>query len=225
VNAPLEFDLRWPSDIKAIREVVEKRAYAGHGFTPSPGERWLDLGANIGAFAVWAGAHGADVVAFEPDPDLAAAAAHNVALNGLDEHVTVVPAGVWAAPPGPAVLHRNTARGNVWRNSLHKSWRGGEDVPVDMLDITGLWTPDANVKMDIEGAEMDILEALAHRPVRRLVFEWSFDIDGDLDRFRAVMTTLADTYEHVRGGNNAQVRVSDRWTALGANNAAMIYCW
>ena len=104
MDRTLLFDTRAGlSDRKAIREVVEKRAYARHGFTPRPGDHWLDLGANVGAFTVWAAAHGADVIAFEPDPESMRMVHRNVALNHLEPMVRTVRAPCW---PGHGGLGR-----------------------------------------------------------------------------------------------------------------------
>jgi len=41
------------SDEKAVREVVEKKSYLRREFQIAAGERWLDLGGNVGAFTVF----------------------------------------------------------------------------------------------------------------------------------------------------------------------------
>jgi FkbM family methyltransferase len=196
----LTFDCRpGTSDEKAVREVVTKRGYARRGFRPRDGEQWVDIGANIGAFSVWAAAFGAKVVAYEPDPESADLARSNVKLNGLARYVTVVEAALTAdAEPGEATLHCNTANGNVWRNSLVKEWRGGTDRQVQTLPVSSVWHPEVCIKLDAEGAEMPILERYAAERVARLVFEWSFDIDPSLARFRSVVGQLEAVYGRVR---------------------------
>ena len=196
----LIFDCRpGTSDEKAVREVVTKRGYARRGFQPRDGETWVDVGANIGAFSVWAAALGCKVVAFEPDPESADLARHNVTLNGLGRYVAVNTCALTAEDAGgTATLHCNTARGNVWRNSLHKQWQGGTTITVPTAPIDPYWRRGYHIKLDAEGSEMPILERYAERPVDRLVFEWSFDIDPDLDRFNRVITKLRRTYGQVR---------------------------
>lgn len=205
----LTFDCRpGTSDEKAVREVVSKGGYARRDFRPRDGERWIDAGANIGAFSVWAAALGAKVDAFEPDPESAELARHNVDLNGLSRYVDVHEVALTADHEGTAEFHQNTARGNVWRNSLHKKWQGGETITVPTIPIEAWWHTAFHVKLDVEGSEMPILERFASQRVNRLVFEWSFDIDPDLARFERVIDQLRGTYARVRfnkiaGGHRA----------------------
>ena len=51
------------------REIFTERCYAKHGVTVRPGDTVLDVGANVGVFALWAGSEGARrVVCCEPAP-------------------------------------------------------------------------------------------------------------------------------------------------------------
>jgi len=47
-----------------------------------PGDLFVDVGANIGTYAIWAGELGAEVIALEPAKDTFALLAENVAPNG-----------------------------------------------------------------------------------------------------------------------------------------------
>ena len=196
----LAFDCRpGTSDEKAVREVVGRRAYARRDFRPRDGEAWIDVGANIGAFSVWAASYGATVEAYEPDPESAELARHNIELNGLSRYVHVWESALTADDkPGEATFYRNTAHGNVWRNSLHKQWRGGSEIVVATAPVAEIWSSDVHIKLDAEGSEMPILERYATWRVKRLVFEWSFDIDPSLDRFERVVRQLEGVYDRVR---------------------------
>jgi hypothetical protein len=48
--------------------------------------------------------------------------------------------------------------------------------------------------MDIEGAEMLILEN-TKKVFKKMVYEWSFDIDKNLNRFRECCNLLMQRYE------------------------------
>jgi FkbM family methyltransferase len=200
----LKFDCRpGTSDEKAVKEVVLRKGYARTrvGFVPGEGERWVDLGGNIGAFSVWAASLGATVDCYEPDPDSCEMIDHNIRLNGLEDMVTLHHKAVVGDDRKKATLHRNTARGNVWRNSIERPWRGGTDIEVSCISIDKIWKKNRYIKMDIEGSEMAILEGIGSEVVvKGLVFEWSFDVDPSLPRFRAVIERLEGLYSQVLNG-------------------------
>lgn len=186
------------SDIKAIREVVERQSYKKRNFFPTAGETWIDIGANCGAFCVWAASFGAKVLAFEPDPENAAIARTNIEVNGLADLIKLHEVGLTAEDEEQQkALHRNTANGNLWRNSLHKQWRGGESISVKTIPVTPYWTSQSCIKLDAEGVEMPILERFAEIKVKKLVFEWSFDIDPSISRFEKVISKLKKQYKNV----------------------------
>jgi len=186
------------SDFKAIKEVVIDKSYRKKGFQPEAGEQWIDIGANCGAFSVWAASLGANVIALEPDPDNAAMADINAQLNGFSRKIKTIYSGATEGDVQLSVaLHRNTANGNLWRNSIYKKWRGGESVAVNLIPIGEFWNENNCIKLDAEGVEMPILEKYAKTKVRKLVFEWSFDIDSSLVRFESVISILKTTYKNV----------------------------
>jgi FkbM family methyltransferase len=219
----LRFDCRpGTSDEKAVREVVGKKAYKRRDFSPRDGERWIDVGANIGAFSVWAAALGARVEAYEPDPESAAMARHNAKLNGLSRLVTTYTVALTADEHrGEATLHCNTANGNVWRNSLVKEWRGGSDLTVETWPIEAVWLPHHHVKLDAEGSEMPILEKYWQHRLSGLVFEWSFDIDPSLERFRAITGLLGSRYGRVR---HAKIPPGETWQAEWFPPCRTVWC-
>ena len=195
----LSFILRdGTSDFKAVKEVVINNSYRRRGFVVEPGETWLDIGANCGAFCVWAASFGANVIAFEPDPDNAHMAQMNIDNNGMSRKVTLKRVGLTESDePKVFKLFRNTANGNLWRNSLYKEWRGGESIPVNTEPAGKYWNENYCVKLDAEGVEMPILERYAETKVKKLVFEWSFDIDPSIERFESIIKRLKSTYSNV----------------------------
>jgi FkbM family methyltransferase len=186
------------SDIKAIKEVVVNQSYKRKDFKPEAGENWIDIGANCGAFCVWAASLGAQVIAFEPDPGNYEICSANIGMNKMQSMIKLFDAGLTESDSASvAILHRNTAKGNLWRNSLYKKWRGGESVKVKINPVHKYWNSKNCIKLDAEGVEMPILEKYAKIKVKKLVFEWSFDIDPSLARFEKVIETLKTTYDNV----------------------------
>lgn len=181
------------SDIKTIMEVVERDVYQKKYFQIEAGEHWIDLGGNIGAFTLLATSKGATVDVYEADNEHCELIKMNLQLNGLNANVI-----------NKAVVHDSTKEiylnvqknGNTWRNSIVKNWNGGKKK-VFCINIEEVLNKDVCCKMDIEGSEMLILENLKLMP-KKMVYEWSFDIDDNIDRYRNVLKKMIDNYENVK---------------------------
>ncbi len=70
-------------------DIFEEGTYLRHGLTIEPGDVVIDVGSNIGMFALFAGtrAPGVRVLCFEPVPQLCELLAANMALNAVDAKV------------------------------------------------------------------------------------------------------------------------------------------
>ncbi|MBF9033459.1 FkbM family methyltransferase [Rhodobacterales bacterium HKCCE2091] len=160
-------------------------ALAGLG----PGDIVVDLGANVGDISARLAATGATLHAFEPDPEtfghLAArlghlpnVTLHNAAAGGRDGSATLFRPPSWAeedrrrsASKANSVAAMAEARGFV---------PSGEVPVVDFARfLNGLPDVAQLVKVDIEGAEWELIEAV---------------MDRAPDRFRAM---FVETHERV----------------------------
>jgi FkbM family methyltransferase len=185
------------SDLKAIREVIERKSYRRKTFELNDAA-WLDFGANIGAFTVLVGRLGSRVVAFEPDPESFYILKRNVELNGLVGRVELVQAAVTHDVAVKSLtLHQNSKNRNFWRNSVIHKWRGGTSVEVPAVYWKNAVRDGWSCKMDIEGSEMGVIEQMSERKFNKLVFEWSFDIDGSIPRFVSAVGGLRGVYSNV----------------------------
>ncbi len=143
----------------------------------SPGDVCLDLGANVGDVTERMRASGAEVHAVEPDPwafarlserfaGIPGVHLHNAAIGIRDGSVAI------RRDPGVADNPRLTKGSTVERRA---DWDGGETVEVPEIDIRRLLReidrPVAIAKIDIEGAEVALLEALAEAPERARIGE------------------------------------------------------
>lgn len=221
------------SDLKSIKEVFEQSGYKRKRpfvFTVEKGESWIDLGANIGAFTVWALEKGAKKVhLFEPDPENLTFLKTNLARYS-DERYELIEKAAVADDREKAVFYQNTANGNVWRNGLEKSWQGGEKTVVECTNFRSFLenqNKPLNIKMDIEGTEMAILEDLLKTPevftgIKKLVFEWSFDVDDDMKRFRNVLDEMSKIYKHV--APSKRYEETDKWKDNWFPMCTTIYC-
>ena len=137
--------------------------------TLGPGDVAIDLGANVGTFTARLAATGATVHAFEPDPDTFARLSANM---GETPNVHLHQAAAGTAP-GRLTLHRSPrlaqdeARHSQAASLVHDL--GGEGVEVEVIDLPaflrGLDRDIRLVKMDVEGAEWDLMDALLADPV------------------------------------------------------------
>lgn len=143
-----------------------------------PGALCLNVGANVGVYVLqlarWT-VHGR-VVAFEPNLAAVSILSEHVRMNGLEDRVQVVAAAV-GSRAGIAVLHAAGADGMSRLDAPNPLLSGATTpvpVPVVTLDqfcgATGD-EPDC-VLVDVEGAELDVLEgarALLERRRSRLL--------------------------------------------------------
>jgi FkbM family methyltransferase len=132
------------------------------------GDLFVDVGANIGSYTIWAAELGADVVALEPSYDTFALLCENVALNKFNAELIQAAAGAEAG----------TAKFTAGLDSINRfDDRGSETVRVVTLDgILGSRIA-AGVKVDVEGFELQVLRGaqccLRDGRVGLLQLEWN----------------------------------------------------
>jgi FkbM family methyltransferase len=175
-----------------------------------PGDLALDLGANMGDIAARLVATGADVIAYEPDPLTFDKLKHRFAGVG---NITLVNAAVGVGAGTAELMRADNFAANPSGASVKSTILGGgrgmdsgNIVQVPLLDFPTLIKDFALargevafVKMDIEGAELDILETM-HRDklfasVRCLVAETHERKFKDLrERYRVLRADIAANY-------------------------------
>ena len=186
------------TDQKVIDEVVTRNVYEHKkfGFKIDECPVWLDLGANIGTFTCLASSKGCRVVAFEPEPDNFRLLTENVRLNSCLQ-ATLFQEGVVAGPDGTLDLYLCKGDSNKYRHTIFKR-RGRQSISIttrNFQKVLDEYKPNG-VKIDIEGAEIELLESVVTWPdhVTHIVFEYSFDVDPSIARFKAIVDSLATQF-------------------------------
>lgn len=149
--------------IPMFDEIWIRESYRPAGLRDLRAPTVVDVGANVGVFAVWASRRlGATrIVAVEPDPRSASHLLSNLRRNAVDGH-TVVQAAL-GGERGEAVLH---GRGERARNTLFRTDLYGSSFSAralvriltleDVFDVFAVDHCDL-LKLDCEGAEYEIL--------------------------------------------------------------------
>lgn len=175
-----------------------------------PGDLAVDCGANMGVVTERLAATGADVVAFEPDP---------FAFKTLEQkfanrpNVTLINAAVGVGSGTVRLMRADNFGDNPEGASVKSTILDGgrridaeNAVEVPLIDFPS-WVADqvkargevAFIKMDIEGAELDILERMdaeqLFQNVRCLVAETHERKFKDLrDRYKALRDKVSESY-------------------------------
>jgi FkbM family methyltransferase len=155
------FDLKWlvrnSTDEAIIQEVCAQKVY---GDTIKPGDKVIDIGAQLGSFTVFAASKGASVRSFEPDPDNYATMLENIALNDFQATVTPYNDAVWSNH-GEITLYDSCSE-NLGAHSaiFARNANASVKVPAITLDeaMEG-WDEVDFLKMDCEGSEFEIMKS------------------------------------------------------------------
>jgi len=180
------------TDAVVVREICQENVYRVSPGDFAKGDVVVDIGANIGAFALWAVRCGATrVVAYEPENDNYACLRGNLDLNpGLRGAVEAVLRGVWSTATTLQVVGRHggaqthaEAGGTVAADSLDELFEGHAIEACAFL------------KLDVEGAEYPIFDGAASATLdrcRRIALEFHAAPE---DRLGRLLTKLTRTHK------------------------------
>lgn len=154
---------RRTSDTFVIDEVFRRHVYG-----EPPTGVVLDLGANIGAFSVFAAKNGARVFAFEPESTNYAQLKKNLELNSLNG-VTVFKKAVGGNNGFAQMSHAKVNRGaSSIVNKRSSTFEQVEVVTLEhALKLCGVDEVDF-LKVDIEGSEYSLIESASLDTLRRI---------------------------------------------------------
>jgi len=174
-------------------------------FKPYLGARIMDIGANVGIFTAWCAANGARVVAYEPHPQVFSVLTEMLSRSQLQAQVVAVNAAI-SDHNGkiPFLAHVNPDPMCIWYNGAVEAVAGPwvpddykNSVPVPCVrfaDAIGDTDWDM-VKMDIEGAEFQVLLAASPEALRRIKYLYvEFHPWGTEDAYNRTIEKLTDIF-------------------------------
>lgn len=212
------------SDERVINEVIFNHIYRRQRarFDVWPQEHWLDLGANIGAFAVYCLIRGATAECYEPDPECYEILKLNV--PELQCH-------------NVAVTNKMTKSVQFWKGRLQNDHYRATAYPTKGLPdhpdkyLINKWgkfllhTECDGIKMDIEGAEAGILdEQWIPNSCRKLCMEYHTSRDPSIANLARRLDYLKRRFRHV-----SYPPEYDRLIAAGVDTKTyfdrMVFAW
>lgn len=191
----IQFDLRdnYPSDEIVVREIWQENVYEVRG-EHIKGNTIIDIGANIGAFSIYAASHNSKVYAIEPEPNNLKALKRNIELNNMSNKIIVCPYGI-SNFKGTAII--NDAGGGSTIKDSHPT---GIEVEIMSLDNFFALHQIKNVdimKIDVEGAEPEIILGASRETLQECKYiTMEFDIRSG-HMIGEIVRKLSETH-HVR---------------------------
>jgi FkbM family methyltransferase len=217
------------SDLRIMQEVIEKRCYrkAKSHFDVEPGETWLDLGANIGAFAVYARMRGARMVeCFEPDPRALKILSKNA------DWACIVNSAVTAEKVKTVKLHYSDKPLGRWQRTSsarmtvipNPFFTESFEVPNLYAGVLRSWK-FSGVKMDVEGSEGPILDQWLLPRCNKLILEYHTSKDSSVENFVHRMDQLHKHFRNVRYPAEFDRAIKQRLKTFRAFFDRVIHAW
>lgn len=165
---------RLDDPVLMLHEVFGAGDYSRRLLRPVNSGSVIDLGANIGATSLsWATRHkGIHVYAYEPNPPTRETLKQNISANGVTQQVTIFAEAV-GRRSGQLRLWTNVPSIQATGYGDRPPQPGGREISVPMIDLDEVVrrVPSGMIellKMDIEGAEADVLEGASPSSLDRI---------------------------------------------------------
>jgi len=192
----IQFNVRpdYETDMIVIREIWEENVYEVSDWRYNNGGVVVDLGANIGSFSIYSANLGATVYSVEPEPNNLKALKNNIALNNLNDLITVVPYGISDAT-GSAIISDMGGGATIKDNTTF-----GSEIKLisldELFDLYNIEEVDI-LKIDVEGSETEIISGASKENLKKCKYiTMEFDIRSG--PFMGDMVKKLSETHHVR---------------------------
>jgi FkbM family methyltransferase len=159
----------WADDVRIVKSVFAKKNYVNEFVSIVPNSIVVDVGANIGAFAIFTAQRAKKVFAFEPEPENFRLLCSNIEVNGL-QNVT---------PLRMAITKKKGKKDFYIAEEQHSGSHSfflqqyKKKIEVKTLSIMDLIKKEALakidfLKLDCEGSEVEIIEGLPLKAARKI---------------------------------------------------------
>lgn len=214
---------RLGSDMDSINEVLVGECYKCPGFAVEQGEHWLDLGANIGAFALYCQDKGGTTVCYEPDLE-------NFQLLKMNcPDAFCVNKAVTSSKELLLKFYGSKKPDNHWRNTQFPT-----DEYQEVGSFSNLWAGElvknkfSGVKMDIEGSEGPIIDGWLLPRCDKLCLEYHTSRDPNIDNLFRRLIILKSKFKQVVYPADFDKAIVNRTQLNGLYQPkfdSLIFCW
>ena len=180
--------------------------------TFKPGEVFVDIGANVGMYSIYAAVvSGANVYAFEPESQNYAELNKNIFLNGLHNQVKAYcmamldkeqVSQIMLSAFGPAFAHHDFEKsswekGEMQIGQLHvkdeeRLPQGCISMPLDKLVADGSVPSPNHIKIDVDGFEHKVIEGmqktLRNPGLKSVLFEVDFKLPESMKTLETLLS-------------------------------------
>lgn len=152
----------WADDVRIIKSIFAKKNYANEFVSIMPNSVVVDVGANIGAFTIFAAQQAKKVFAFEPEPENFRLLCANIELNGF-KNVTPLRMAI-AKKTGKQDFYiaekQHSGSHSFFLHQYEKEIKVKTLSVEDLIEQESLAKIDF-LKLDCEGSEIEIIEGLS----------------------------------------------------------------
>jgi FkbM family methyltransferase len=164
-----------------------------------PGDRFIDIGANVGTYSVLAaGIEGCEVIAAEPIPETFRLLKRNLAHNRLEGRIIAKNVAVSAH----AGVVRMTDQHDSTNHVLDRDTHGGIEIPSVTLDELAVHDRPTFLKLDVEGHEISVISGagklLKNPCLRAIAMEFGCGAHRGIDEKQLYREVLSHGFESVR---------------------------